>query len=90
MEKGRVQLAAKHVAGCSSVKDPTGCYLERLPSLVKGSSYEAAAEVCARVKDPACYEAFGRLAPNPSYCLRFRAQGGHAVAACYRGSCKKY
>lgn len=90
MEKGRVQLAARQAADCALAKAPTECYLERLPALTRGSSYEAAAEVCARVKDPACYEAFGRLAPNPSYCLRFRSQGGYAVAACYRGNCKKY
>lgn len=84
--KERSALAG--LKGCTSKPNPTECYAKGLSVLVKRGDYRGAASLCKRFGDPACYQGYGQLVPNPSLCLFLMEAGGPAVQQCYLGNCR--
>jgi len=76
---------AKSPIDCARLKgeQANACYQSILRAFVSRGDYTGGAEVCIKTKDPACYQAFGSLVPDPSLCTHLRRAGRGAELLCW-------
>ncbi len=89
LSEGRLRSA---LAACA--QKPTSeaaflCYREAVREAARAKGPRWAAEACARVRDPLCFEAFAQEAPDDTWCAYAREHGWFAYKACLVAACRK-
>jgi hypothetical protein len=89
LSEGRLRSAITACAQKPTSEAAFLCYRGAVREAARAKGPRWAAEACARVGDPLCFEAFAQEAPDDTWCAYAREHGWFAYKTCLLSTWKK-